>query len=307
MKYCAPLFSLLLLASCAQVSPPAPDVQRELASVTPARRFLQAALKAEDNILFRTVKEMDDRLVKEIQANPAKFGMQDDAARKLRSLDDIQNERIIAEVLSEAPQILKFSNRARQASMKAIMDEVGIASQISIKSLDNSAIKLAASEQTGLGRDVSLRLKGLKNRLVENRLASEAQAEKIYRNLFQAAKDLSAKAKGDPAQMVLARQIVDYSTIISERTGKQFLGEGGCLKIGGREVLENKADIAFRTMADVEAHRFNSYEDIGRALQKNHAEVTGRTKREACLAIQALSIGRACGGIYAKQLAPPKC
>ena len=313
MKKFAPVITLILLASCAhhqkdQHVAGVGTAHRSIAQVQGvARKFLSSALSSGDNLAYKTVSEMESKLLSDIKANPARFGMTEEASKKLKSLDDIKSERVLAEVLSEAPGILKFGAKARSAAINAIGSQSALASQITLKSLDVSAIKLSAAEQSGLGREVSLRLKNLKSSLVKRGVASESQAAKIYENLFQAAKDLSVKAKGDPGQMLLARQIIDYSTAISERTGKQFLGKGGCMKISGKAVLENKADIAFRTLNDVEAQRLSSYDEIGQALQKNHAEVTNRTTKEACMAVQALTVGRSCGGVYSPSLAPKDC
>jgi hypothetical protein len=307
MKVYAPLLSILMLASCSHVHKTPVHTERSIATVTPIKRFISAAVRAEDNVAYKSAREMEDRLLSEVKANPSRFGLSDEASKKLKSLDDVQNERIMAEILAEAPHILKFTPKMKQASMKAIMDEAGMASHLTVSATNLNRIKLAPQEQTGLGRTVSLRLKNLKSNLVSRKIASEAQADKIYKNLFEAAQDLSSKAKGDPAQMTLARQIINYSTMISEKTGKPFLGKGGCMKIKGKDVLESKADIAFKTMNDVESRGLRNYDEIGEALQKNHAEVTNRTVRESCLAIKALTIGKACGGVYSSGLAPKDC
>lgn len=309
MKILASLLVLATLASCSHA--PAPisvDVERTVANTSPIRRFLEAALQADDNVAYKTVKEMEEKILKDFKLNPAKYGITDEAkAAKVKNLDEISNERVIAELLTEAPNLLKFTSKMRTSSMKSIISEVGIATHIKVSSSNLSAIKLAATEQSGLGRKVSLRLKNLKNNLVERNIASAKEADEIYKGLFKASQDLSKKAGNDPKLLALSRQIIDYSTSISEKTGKRFLGNGGCMKIGGRDVLENKADIAFKTMSEIEEKNLKNYDEIGQALQKNHSEVTNRTAKESCLAIRALTIGSPCGEVYAKNLAPRDC
>lgn len=309
MKRFAPVLSVLLLASCAHQFDKTADtgskVERSIAqSRRLAEEFLNAAFKSSDNALYKSAADMEGALLKEIKANPKLYGLSDEAASKLKRIDDIKNERVMAEILSEAPTILKFTPKMKSAAAGAVMDQAGIASHIRLKSsFDASKITLTATEQTGLGRTVSMRMKHLQTALVKQGIAP-ADAKKIYDNLFQAAKDLAAKAKGDPAQLLLARQIVDYSTSISELTGKQFLGKGGCVKITGKTVFENKAEIAYRTLGDVESHGLKNYDEISEALQKNQGDVTNRTKKEACQAIEALTVGSACGNVYSPNLKP---
>lgn len=311
MKFYAPIFSVLLLASCSHVNQTAsvgtPD--RSIAQVSRriAEEFLQQASKFGDNAVQKSASEMESALLKEIKSNPSRFGLSDQAAKDLKRLDDVKSERVMAEILSEAPSILKFTPKMKSASMATLADNASLASQVSLKSVDVSKVSLSVSEQTGLGREISLRLKHFKSDLVQRKIASESQAAKIYADLFQAAKDLSAKAKGDPAQLLLARQIIDYSTAISQKTGKSFLGKGGCMKINGKAVLENKAEIAYKTLGDVESQGLKNYDEIGEALQKNHSEVTNRTKKESCEAIRALTSGKACGNVYHPSLSPAGC
>lgn len=311
MKFQAPLLlSILLVSSCSHV-PHTAQVGSPERSIAQERRiaeeFFRSAFKAQDNVLYKSGAEMESKLLSEIKANPAKYGISQEAAGKLKKIDSIKNERVMAEILSEAPGILKFSKKMKAASVSSIMHEGGLASHVSFKSIDVSKVKLELHEQTGLGREISLRVKNFQNVLVEAKMVSPAQAKKIADNIFQAAKDLSKMAKGDPSQLILARQITDYSMAISEKTGKQFLGKGGCMKLNGRTVLEAKADIAFKTLDDVNTRKLASYEEIGEALQKNHADVTNRTKKESCLAIKALTVGPSCGNVYSPNLAPKGC
>lgn len=310
MKFYAPLLSLLLISGCstlnqtASISSPNRTIAQERRL---AEEFFRAAVKSSDNGLYKSAAEMESKLLTEIKANPAKFGMSKEAAGKLKKIDSIQNERVMAEILSEAPGLLKFTNKMKSASVSAIMHEGGLASHIKLKSIDVSKVKLEIHEQSGLGREISLRIKNFESVLVQGKMVSPAQAKKMAENIFQAAKDLSQMAKGDPSQLILARQITDYSMAITQKTGKQFLGKGGCLKLNGRTVLEAKADIAFKTLNDVDSRKLASYEEIGEALQKNHADVTNRTKKESCLAIRELTVGASCGGVYSPNLAPKGC
>lgn len=306
MKLTSMLLVLAISTACSTHK--SPSGGRSVSSYSPLRQFLEAAVHAGDNTLYKSAEEMQEKLLREVKANPARFGFVDEAqVAKLKSLEEVKSERVLAEVLAEASTILRFTSKMKQESMKAISKESGIAARMRVGALKLDAIKLAPHEETGLGRNVSLRLKGLKSSLVERKIASVKEADEIYKTLFQASQELSQKAGNDPRLLTLSRQIVEYSTAISERTGKKFLGRGGCMKISGKDVLQNKAEIAYKTMSEVEERGLESYDDIGKALQRNHSEVTERVERESCLAIKALTVGEVCGNVYARELAPKDC
>jgi hypothetical protein len=282
-------------------------VKRELASSLPFRKFLEAAFKSSDNA-YRSIEEMEKKIIKELQSNPGRYGIQDNIdVRKITKIDDIPSERILAEVLADAPRILKFSKQTQKLAFQAIQGEAGVAARISLGTTDLSHVKLTPADETGLGRRISQQIKHVEADLVARKIASKKEAKEISDALFVSARELSQKAKDDPSLKFVAKQIIEYSTIISQKTGRKFLGQGGCMKINGKDILANKAEIAYRTMKEIDQKVVKNYDELGLILQKNHADVTNRTRKEACQAIRALTVGPSCGNVYARKLAPSGC
>lgn len=301
------LLLTLTLASCAQFSSQQSDRTIASAISSPIRLFLEAAISSSDNI-YRSVDDMERKLLKEIQMNPSKYGIPSGVdVQGIKSLDELPTQRAIAEVLNDAPRILRFSNKTKTIAFNAIKSEAGIASRITLGTTDLSHVKVSLAEETGLGRRVSQQIKDLETSLVTRKLASTKEAKEIADNIFESARELAKMSKSKPELKAVSRQIVEYSTAISQKTGKKFLGKGGCFKITGADALENKAEIAYRMLKEVDEHKMVEYDEIGPALQKHHAEVTNRTRKESCKAIRALSVGPTCGNIYARNLAPSGC
>jgi polyhydroxyalkanoate synthesis regulator phasin len=311
MKMKISLISLMLLGSCANFTHQhvehTPSFKREIASISPLTRFLEASLKSSDNV-YKSVDDMERKLLKEIQSDPARYGIPKDYdMSKVKKLDDLPSERVIAEVIADAPRILKFSSKTQKIAFDAIQSEAGLAARISVGTSDLSHVKISMAEETGLGRRVSQQIKNVEYDLVKRGVASQKEAKEIADHLFLSARELAKKAKDDPALKAVARQIVEYSTVISQKTGKKFLGKGGCFKVSGADVLGNKAEIAYRTMKEVDEKGLKNYDELGESLQRNHAEVTNRTRKESCQAIKALAVGSSCGDVYARNLAPSGC
>jgi hypothetical protein len=152
-----------------------------------------------------------------------------------------------------------------------------------------------------LGRTLSQRVMTIEKSLIDQGHSTE-KVKKIMDNIVLTAKQLSKKVKADPSLMPAAQQIIEYSALISQKTGKQFLGKGGCFRLSGSDVLKNKAEIAYRTLKEVEERGLKEYKDIGEALSQQHAKVTGRTVKESKSAICALTVG-ACADTYSRNLA----
>lgn len=270
------------------------------------RKFLQAAAESGDNLSYKTVKEMEEKLLKEVKLNPSRFGITDDIdVAALKSLDDLPGERFVAEIISQAPSILKFKSVAKKAALESVQREAGIASKLEFHATNLDNVKLDPADEVGLGRTISKKIKALETNLVDSGVPSN-QAKQIVDNLKQSARDLAEKSKVDPKLRPVANQIIEYSTIISQKTGRSFLGKTGCFKISGSDVLSNKAEIAYRVMKEMEQEGFENFDDygkIGKTLQKHHSEVTNRTSREACLAVRSLaSAGGATCDVYARQI-----
>lgn len=270
------------------------------------RKFLQAAADSGDNLAYKTVTEMEQKLLSEVKVNPRRFGIPDDFdVAALKSLDDLPGERYMAEILQQAPGILKFKSVSRTAAYNAVKREAGIAAKLEFSTTRVANVRLNPADQVGLGKGISKKIKSLEGELIADGVSS-TQARKIVENLQQSARDLAAKVKADPSLKKTAKQIIEYSTIISKKTGKSFLGKTGCFKLAGGDVLSNKAEIAYRVMKEMDKDGFKNFDDyakIGNTLKKHHGEVTNRTSKEACLAVRSLaSVGPAQCDVYAKQI-----
>lgn len=309
MKFLALLLIAFFTVSCGQLQTKdySSSWSRSFASGgVILRKFLQAAADSGDNLAYKSVKEMEQKLLSEVKVNPRRFGIPDDFdVAKLKTLDDLPGERYLAEIIQQAPGILKFKSVSRTAAYNAVKREAGIAAKLEFSTTRVANVRLSPADEVGLGRTISKKIKSLESDLVADGVSS-TQAKKIVENIQQSARDLASKAKADPSLKKTATQIIEYSTIISRKTGKNFLGKTGCFKIAGGDVLSNKAEIAYRVMKEMEQEgfeNFNDYAKIGKTLQKHHGDVTNRTAKEACLAVRSLaSVGPAQCDVYARQI-----
>jgi hypothetical protein len=300
------LISLLLIQACSQIQP----ISSESSERVPAqalsgivKNFLIAVSKSSDNIQKESVEKMEQKLLKELQSNPAKYGLKNsDEVKQLSKLDDPKYERALSELIADAPRILKLTSKMTKEGVDAIQAHAGVAARMRLSVVDLKKVKVDPSKECKLGRDLSKKIVFMEEDIVASKLATVEEAKEIGDAIRRSAQSLADKSKNDPTMRAISQQIIEYSTLISQKTGKKFIGKGGCMKLSGKDVFNNKAEIAYRTLKDVEETGVNDIKGLKKTLQKNHSSVTGRTAKESCLAIRALTVGD-CADVYARNLA----
>lgn len=221
-------------------------------------------VKREDGARFKNVKELDSFLMRELKKNPEAFGLKPSKVPIGNSIADIKNERVLIELLTEGPRLLKISSKVNIAQKT-------FAANYMIKTSNLDYLNLTQNEQTGLGRQVSLAIKKL-------RLET---SNEIGTKIFLNAKALAKMSKGNEAQLILSRQIINQAVLLSESTKIGVLGDLSRIIKDEKLGLEFFADLMFK-LNDMAGSRvlrkrcliqLAIYQIAGEELKKSDEEV----------------------------------
>jgi hypothetical protein len=318
----------LLLQSCATTGPNSSRGIAGLGSVF--RRFVEAGIRASDNIAVKTAKQVDElveqtekKIIADMKKNPHLYGLGDDVnTNSWKNLGDAEKElgqkyeRVLADVLAKADSLLKFTPKAQKAASSTVEEYAGLASKLDFKAVNITKVQYDPKFATHLGKETDARVKYWYDELVSSGV-NKTDADVMLKNQLATSKQLKKKilAQKDLGQKEIMRKhassIMEDSMIIHQKTGKAFLGEGGCAKIDGIDVYGNFSEITYRTMKQVdEADKLGKkldLEEMQEALIRHHSDVTNRTAKESCFSIRELSTGVSCGKTFAAGLSPKKC